>query len=108
MTSLGQNVSKMRIEGKLPESAWKTLAMKAIPILNGRSRRRLDGSTPNDVQAAVESKDPKDKVLEFKILKASAEGLERNDEEHKGIVKKLKWLVASGFQPPIAQGGCME
>jgi hypothetical protein len=57
--------------------------------------KRLDGSTPNDVQAAIASNDPKDKVLEFKILKANAEGLERNDEEHKGIVKKLE--AAKGF-----------
>ena len=72
--------------------------MKAIPILNNKSRRRLDGSTPNDVQAAVESDNPKDKVLHFKILKANAEWLERNDGENKGIVKKLE--AAGGFRVP--------
>ena len=58
MASLGRTVSKMRIERDLPESAWKTFAMEAIPILDNRSRKGLDGSTPDDVQASVESKDP--------------------------------------------------
>ena len=41
---------------------------------------------------------PKDKILEFKILKASAEGLEMNDDEHKGIAEKLE--AAGGFRAP--------
>ena len=98
MTSLGQTVSKMRIEKDLPESAWKTLAMKAIPLLNDRSMKRLDGSSPNDVQDAIKSEDPKDKVLEFKRLKATAEGLETNHDEHASIVKKLE--AAKGFRVP--------
>ena len=56
--------------------------MEAISLLNDRSMKRIDGSSPDDVQAAIESDDPKDKVLEFKILKANAEGLETNHEEH--------------------------
>ena len=96
MGMLGRTVSKMRMERDLPERSWKTLALEALPLLNDRSMKRLDGSTPNDVQAAIASNDPKDKVLEFKILKANAEGLERNDEEHKGIVKKLE--AAKGFR----------
>ena len=40
-------------------------------------------------------------------IKANAEGLERNDEEHKGIVKKLKQLRDSGLQLPIVQEGRM-
>ena len=67
------------------------MALEALPLLNDRSMKRLDGSTPNDVQAAIASNDPKDKVLEFKMLKANAEGLERNDEEHKGIDRKSAW-----------------
>ena len=93
-------MSKMRIEKDLPESAWKTLAMKAIPILNARSRRRLDGSSPNDVEEAIKSEDPKDKVLEFKRLKATAEGLETNQDEHASIVKKLEATAAGGFRVP--------
>ena len=98
MGMLGRTVSKMRMERDLPERSWKTLALEALPLLNDRSMKRLDGSTPNDVQAAIASNDPKDKVLEFKILKANAEGLERNDEEHKGIVKKLE--ASGGFRVP--------
>ena len=38
--------------GKGPtREAWKTLALEALPLLNDRSMKRLDGSTPNDVQA---------------------------------------------------------
>ena len=88
----------MRVERDLPESSWKTLAMKAVPILNARSRRRLDGSSPDDVQDAIESKDPENKVLEFKRLKATAEGLKTNHDEHASIVKKLE--AAGGFRAP--------
>ena len=88
MTSLGQTVSKMRIERDLPEGAWKTLAMKEIPILNARSRRRLDGSSPNDVEEAVKSEDPADKVLEFKRLKATDEGLDTDHDEYASIVEE--------------------
>ena len=71
--------------------------MKAIPILNNKSWRRLDGSTPNDVERAINSKDPEDKVLEFKVLISNAHGPERNDEEHKGGVKELSSLVCGGL-----------
>jgi hypothetical protein len=59
MGMLGRTVSKMRMERDIPESAWKQLSLEAIPLLNDRSMKRLDGST--DVQASIESKDPKDK-----------------------------------------------
>ena len=67
-------------------------------MLNDRSMKRLDGSSPNDVQDAIKSEDPKDKVLEFKRLKATAEGLETNHDEHASIVKKLE--AAKGFRVP--------
>ena len=98
MGMLGRTVSKMRIERDLPESAWKKLALEALPLLNDRSMKRLDGSSPNDVQDAIKSEDPKDKVLEFKRLKATAEGLETNNDEHASIVKKLE--AAKGFRVP--------
>ena len=98
MGMLGRTVSKMRMERDLPESAWKTLSLEAIPLLNDRSMKRLDGSSPNDVQDAIKSEDPKDKVLEFKRLKATAEGLETNHDEHASIVKKLE--AAKGFRVP--------
>ena len=74
MDILGRTVSKMRMERNLTERAWKALAMEARPLLNDRSVKRLDGSSPNDVQDAIESQGPKDKVLELKRLKSTAEG----------------------------------
>ena len=64
------------------------LSLEALPILNDRSMKKLDGSSPNDVQDSVDSKSPEDKVLEFKRLKSTAEGLETNSDEHASIVKK--------------------
>ena len=86
----------MRMERDLPEKAWKTLALEALPLLNDRSMKRLDGSSPNDVQAAIQSKNPEDKVLEFKRLEATAVGLETNHDEHASVVERLE--AAGGFR----------
>ena len=96
MGMLGRTVSKMRMERDLPESAWNKLSLEAIPILNARSMKRLDGSSPNDVQDATKSENPEDKFLEFKRLKATAEGLETNNDDHASIVRKLE--AAKGFR----------
>ena len=98
MGMLGRTVSKLRMERNLPESAWKVLAMEALPILNDRSMKRLDGSSPNDVQGSIDSTDPKEKVLAYRVLKANAEGLETNHDEHVSIVKKVE--AAGGFRVP--------
>lgn len=71
MGMLGRTVSKMRMQKDLPESAWKTLSPEAIPTLNDRSMKRIDGDSPNDVQESINSKSPEDKVLEIKRLKAT-------------------------------------
>ena len=81
---LVRTVSKIRMERDLPERAWDTFAMEALPLLDDQSMKRLDGSSPDDVQDAIESKDPKDKVFELKILKANSEGLETNHEGQRG------------------------
>ena len=98
MGMLGRTVPRMRMERDLPEKAWKTLALEALPLLNDRSMKRLDGSSPNDVQAAIQSKNPEDKVLEFKRLEATAVGLETNHDEHASVVERLE--AAGGFRVP--------
>ena len=61
-----------------------------------RARNDSTVAHPTPCRPPERATTPKDKVLEFKILKANTEGLERNDEEHKGVVKKLE--AAGGFR----------
>jgi hypothetical protein len=73
--------------------------MEAMTSLNERPMKTLDGSNPHDVILSIESDKPEDKVLAFKTLEANAEGLAKNQEEHKGVVKRLE--AAGAFRAPL-------
>jgi len=68
MYVLSQAISKMRIERNLPEGSWATLMQEAIPLLNERAMKSLDGSSPNEVKESIESNSPEEKDLAFKVL----------------------------------------
>jgi hypothetical protein len=51
---------------------------------------------------SIESNDPEDKVLAFKVLEANATGLAKNQKEHTGIVRRL--VEAGAFRAPLKIG----
>jgi hypothetical protein len=96
---LAKAVARARIERNLPQTSWAKLMMEALPALNERPMKTLDGSSPHEVILSIESDKPEDKVLEFKTLKANAKGLEKNEKEHASIVKRLE--DSGAFRAPL-------
>jgi hypothetical protein len=99
---MSKAVARMRIERDLPQSSWAQLMLEALPSLNERPMKTLDGSSPHDVVLSIESDKPEEKVLAFKTLEANAVGLAKNEEEHTGIVKRLE--DAGAFRAPLKVG----
>ena len=67
--------------------------------LNRKPMATLRGNAPNDVEQAIKSTDPQEKVIEFQQLEQQARSIEINRKEDTKVNKAL--AANKAFRAPV-------
>ena len=106
MGRLGLELGRIRLKEKLRMNQWAPQITEAEASLNRKPMATLRGSLPSDVEQAIASTDPEEKVIEFQQLEQQARNIKINRKEDKKTNRVLEREGA--FRPPIQPRGVIR
>jgi hypothetical protein len=86
---IGLELGRIRLKKKLKVNEWAPQLASAEASLNRKPMDTLRGNAPKDVENAIESNDPEEKVIEFKQLEQQARNIVVNRKEDKKVNRVL-------------------
>jgi hypothetical protein len=107
MGRLGLELGRIRLAKKLAVDEWAPQLASAEASLNRKPMATLRGNAPKDIEDAVNSKVPEEKVVEFQQLETMAENIKINRAEDTKVNKALEGTMAfrAALQAEAGQKG---
>jgi hypothetical protein len=99
MGRLGLELGRIRLADKLRVYQWAPQIASAEASLNRKPMATLRGNAPNDLQKAIKSADPEERVIEYQQLETMADNIAINRKEDTKMNKALEATTA--FRAPI-------
>jgi hypothetical protein len=103
MGRLGLELGRIRLKKKLRMNQWAPEIAGVEAALNRKPMTTLRGNAPSDIEQAIASTDPEEKVPEFQQLEQQARNIAVNLKEDKKVVRVLE--REGGFRAPIEAMG---
>ena len=99
MGRLGLELGRIRLKKKLRVNQWAPQLASAENSLNRKPMDTLRGNAPKDVEQAIASNDPEEKVIEFQQLEQQARNIVVNRKEEKNVNRVL--ASDKAFRAPV-------
>ena len=106
MRRLGLELGRIRLKKKLRMNQWAPEIAGVEAALNRKPMTTLRGNAPRDIEQAIASTDPEEKVPEFQQLEQQARNIAVNRREDKKVVRALE--REGGFMAPIEARGVIR
>ena len=106
MGRLGLELGRIRLKKKLRMNQWAPEIAGVEAALNRKPMTTLRGNAPRDLEQAIASTDPEEKVPEFQQLEQQARNIAVNRTEDKKVTRTLEREGA--FRAPIEARGVIR
>ena len=106
MGQVGLGAGRIRLKKKLRMNQWAPEIAGVEAALNRKPMTTLRGNAPRDIEQAIASTDPEEKVVEFQQLEQQARNIAINRKEDKKVTRALEREGA--FRAPIEARGVIR
>jgi hypothetical protein len=103
MGRLGLELGRIRLKKRLRTNQWAPQIAEAESALNRKPMTTLRGNAPRDIEQAIASNDPEEKVIDFMQIEQQARNIEINRKEDTKINEALE--KEGAFRAPILARG---
>jgi hypothetical protein len=103
---LGLELGRIRLKKKLRMNQWAPEIARVEAALNCKPMTTLRGNAPRDIEQAIASTDPEEKVVEFQQLEQQARNIAITRKEDTKINKALE--KEGAFRAPILARGVIR